>query len=249
MNKDNRAILYALAIGDGNLHFRERTKDGKYKYTSCELRIGHGPKQKEYLEHKRDLVLGILGGVAKIRKNTHTIKGKKYNTFSFQKTHNYFRQMHGILCKHDRKKRITPEVLSFLNVHSLAIWFMDDGTIGHNKNKAGEITSLWFSICTQFESVEEARLVADWMLLKFGIECRPYQSKGRWNVRGATQATLLLSYLIEPYMIPCMHYKIAPATRFVFRKSARHPQFSLGEDIVRPTGNYEPVEIEDKELL
>ena len=87
MNNKTRAVLYGMAIGDGSISYRTRLKDGKYKYIESALTIAHGPKQKEYLEYKRDLIHSLMGGVKiNIRKNTHKIGDKEYNTYSFGKT-------------------------------------------------------------------------------------------------------------------------------------------------------------------
>ena len=236
MNKDDRAILYGMAIGDGSISNRLRFKDGKYPYVQATLSIAHGPKQREYLLHKKGLLESILGGKKlAVTKLTHKLKDKKYNTFRWSKTNKYFRQMHRVLYSRDGKKYITDKVLSYLDEHSLALWFLDDGTIRHNKNRQGEITSLGFELCTQC-SEEEALKIVEW-LKSFSIDSRVYVMKGKYNVRGATQATLMLCSIIEPYVPSSMLYKISPSFRFVYRKSARHPNFNIkkDDDIVQAT--------------
>lgn len=240
MDKKDRAILYGLAIGDGHISYRNRLKDNKYPYEQAELIIGHSPKQQEYIEHKASLIHSILGGKRpKVSETKHTLKstGKTYPSRRIAKTHKYFRQMHRVLYSHDRTKRITGQVLSYLDEHSLALWFMDDGSISHNKNKQGEVTSLTFSICTQLEDEEQADWIVDWLQSKFGIEAKKYMSKGKYNIGGATQATLVLVRTIQDFVIPSMFYKIAPAMKFVFRKSAKHPNFKVDDDIVQTVGN------------
>ena len=164
MNKKDRAILYGLAIGDGHISYRTRYKDGKYKYEQAELIIGHSPRQEGYINHKADLLHSTLGGKRpKVSHTQHTLKttGKTYPSRRIAKTHKYFRQMHKVLYSNNNKKRITGQVLSYLDDHSLALWFMDDGSINHNKNKQGEVTSLNFSICTQVDE-EQADMDRDW---------------------------------------------------------------------------------------
>jgi hypothetical protein len=246
MDKENRAILYGLAIGDGHISYRHRLKAGKYPYEAAELIIGHGPKQKDYLDYKAGLVHSIFGGKRpKISEVHHTLKstGKTYVGYRFAKTNPYFRQMHRVLYRQDKKKQITGQVLSYCNAQTLAFWFMDDGSTISNTNKAGEITSLSFRICTQFVDKDEADFVVEWLNDFFGIEAKAFSSKGKWDIGGATQATLTLTAVIQDYIHPTMLYKTQPAMKFVFRKSAKHPHFKVDDDIVHSLGK--PKEVEE----
>lgn len=245
MDKTKRAVLYGLAIGDGHISYRQRLKDGKYPYESAELIIGHGEKQKEYLAYKADLLHSIFGGnKPKLSEVFHTLKatGKTYKGYRVAKTNPYFRQMHRVLYKEDKTKRITEQVLGYCNAETLALWYMDDGSIIVNNNKAGEATSLSFRICTQFLTKEEAELVVTWLKSTFSIEAKSFLSKGKWDIGGATQATLNLAATIQDYIHPSMVYKVLPALQFVFRKSARHPNFTVGDDIVQSLGKPKVVE-------
>lgn len=244
MNSKDRAILYGLAIGDGHISYRTRYKDGKYRYEQAELIIGHGPKQLDYINYKADLVHKIFGGKRpKVADTKHHLKatGKTYKGYRIAKTNPYFRQMHKKLYRENRQKSITGEVLSFCNAHSLALWFMDDGSILSNPNKSGEITSLNFRICTQFIDEDEAKEVCDWLSQTFGIAAKYFKSKGKYDVGGATQATLTLVSVIQDFVIPSMSYKIMPAMKFVYRKSAKHPSFRVDDDIVQSLGKPEEV--------
>lgn len=238
MNREERAVLIGLVLGDGHISYRTRLKDGKYRYEQADIILGHCAAQKPYLEYKVDILHKIFGGnKPKITEVKHTLKatGKTYTGFRAAKTNPYFRILHREMYV-DKKKKITEQLLSWCNAHTLALFFMDDGSINCNKNKAGEITSLNFRICTQFETQEEADVLLKW-LGTFGINAKKFMSKGKWDVGGATQETLNLVFVIQPYIVPCMSYKLLPVTNFVIRKSARHPHFSVDEDIVRAIGN------------
>lgn len=246
MNRKQRAILYGLAIGDGHISYRKRLKDGKYPYEQAELILGHGEKQKEYLEYKADLLHSIFGGNRpKVSEVYHTLKAtnKTYKGYRVAKTNTYFRQMHRVLYRENKTKHITGQVLSYCDEVSLALWYMDDGSILANRNKAGEVTSLSFRICTQFSDKEEAQFVVDWLRESFGVEAKAFSSKGKWDIGGATQATLTLVAVVQDHIHPSMAYKILPAMKFVFRKSARHPNFTVGDDIVQSLGK--PKEVEE----
>lgn len=245
MNKKQRAILYGLAIGDGHISYRTRYKDGKYRYEQAELIVGHSPKQKEYIEYKADLIHSIFGGKRpKVSDTSHTLKatGKTYKGHRIAKTNKYFRQMHRVLYREDKKKSITGQVLSYCDANSLALWYMDDGSILANKNKRGEVTSLNFRICTQLSDPEEADFILEWLKDTFGIEAKKFLAKGKYDIGGATQATLTLVSVVQDYIHPSMSYKILPAMKFVFRKSAKHPNFKVDDDIVYSLGKSKEVE-------
>lgn len=245
MDSKDRAILYGLALGDGHISYRTRYKDGKYRYEQAELIVGHGPKQLDYINYKADLLLKIFGGnKPKVAETQHHLKstGKTYKGYRISKTNPYFRQMHKKLYRFDKKKSITGEVLSFCNAHSLALWYMDDGSILANHNKSGELTSLSFRVCTQLVDKEEADMICNWLKESFGIDAKAFLSKGKYDIGGATQATLTLVSVIQDYVIPSMMYKIMPAMKFVYRKSARHPNFQVDDDIVQSLGK--PGEVE-----
>lgn len=234
MNKNQRAILYGMAIGDGHISYRTRFKDGKYRYEQAELIIGHSPKQLQYLEWKAQTLHSIFGGKPpKVAETKHTLKsnGKTYKGFRVAKTNPYFRQMHKTLYKEGHKK-ITRQIVSYLNEQSLAIIFMDDGSISHNTNKQGFTTSLNFVLCLQL-SEEEADIVVDW-LKSFDIDAKKTLSKGKWDIRGGTQATLNLVKTILDHLHPNLFYKLKSVAKLTICKSARHPNFYvLGDDIVQ----------------
>lgn len=239
MNKKERAILYGLAIGDGHISFRERFKDGKYRYETSSIHLAHSLSQRDYLEWKRDLLVSILGGhCPKIQTRKHFLKKmqKEYTMYAFEKGNTYFRQMHRVLYSKNKKKVITEKVLSYLDDMSLAIWFMDDGSLIVNKNKQGETTSANFRICTQC-SEEEAKLIVDWLQSKFDIPAKYFKAKNAFDIGGATEATFKLAKIVSPYIVKCMAYKVKPLLDFVFRKSAKHPNFIVGDDIVRSAKN------------
>lgn len=244
MNSKNRAILYGLAMGDGHISCRKRLKYGKYPYISSEIIVGHGPKQYEYIKHKAELLKKVLGGKQpSIGSTKHTLKatGKTYYGHRISKSSKYFRQMHKVLYPVNNKKVISDKALSYMDAHSLALWYMDDGSIISNKNRQGEVTSLNFRICTQC-SQDEAELFVDWLKVNFDIDAKSFKSKGKYDVGGATQATLTLVLTIQEYVIPSMSYKILPAMKFVFRKSAKHPNFQVDDDIVRSLGKLKETE-------
>jgi hypothetical protein len=46
MNKEERAVLIGLVLGDGHISYRTRLKDGKYRYEQADIILGHCVAQK-----------------------------------------------------------------------------------------------------------------------------------------------------------------------------------------------------------
>lgn len=202
-----------MAIGDGHLSVRQRfTKDKfgipKYAYIASELVIGHSPKQAEYIAHKAGLIHSVIGGkTPTISTCTHKIGDKEYKTLRIAKSSPYFRQMHRVLYPLNTKT-YTEQLLSYLDAHSLALWYMDDGSRYCNKNADGKITSIRSSLSTQC-SKEEAELIIDWLWNKFKLEAKLRPSKGRFDIGFNTAPSHILNEIIKPYVVPSMAYKTA----------------------------------------
>lgn len=232
MNRRDRGILYGLSLGDGSLSYRPE------RGSNCEFILGHSVKQKAYIEHKAKMLHSIIGGNAP---NIHPTKtklknGKTYHGLRFSKTHKYFNQIHKNLYPQGRKV-YTRKILDFLTEEGIALWFMDDGSMRCNKNKQGEVTSLFADITTHC-SKEEAEIIQLYFQETWGIETKIRKSKGAYNIGFNTRACHRLTDFIWPYIIPSMRYKFRFLEDFVFRTSARHPKSDMtGDDIVRPKWN------------
>lgn len=243
MTRDDRGVLYGMAIGDGHISLRQRLgkdKHGvpKYEYTACELIIAHSPAQRDYLQHKADMLHCILGGKEPtLQKVVYHVKDKEYGGFRVARSNTYFRQMHRVLYA-TGQKAITRQVLDYLTPHSVALWFMDDGSMRCNRNKQGEVTSLFADICTHCPIEDEALLIKDWFDFTMGIPCKVRPSKGKFDIGFNTRSCHRLADLVWPYVIPSMEYKFRHLHDFVLRTSARQPHFDMtADDIVRPRGN------------
>lgn len=226
MDKRKRGILYGLALGDGGIYL---SKDQSNK--TARLVIGHGPKQKEYLEYKKQLVTSVLGGKPPsiyTYKSFNKKVGKKYTNHQLYKNHKYFRQMHRVLYPNN-KKTYTKKLLSYLTDQSLALWFMDDGcgSVCYNKVKkpCGCMTRL-----STYCSREEACLLKDWFLEKYDIDPRfdVDRRNNKFSLRFNTKESKKFVSIVYPYMFSDLKYKIAHVDKYIPRARDIH----LDEDIV-----------------
>lgn len=210
MNKDDRAILIAMAIGDGYIQSRVRLQSGKYPYVSAELRVFHSITQINYAKWKAERVRKILGGKFQVKIHPDTGPDKKYTLCGFVKSHKCFRYMRK-WCYPNGKKYLSKKILNMLSPEGLAIWWMDDGHLHHNVNKEGRISSVHGSLST-YCSKEESENVVFVLKERFGIDCKiGYEkSKRSYIVRFNNVSCKKLFWIIEPFVITEMLYKINP---------------------------------------
>lgn len=211
MNNYKRAILYGLCLGDGHVSNRIRFKDGKYRYESASLMIGHSFKQYEYLKWKRDKVFSLLGGKKnKIAVFDHLVKGKFYKSCRFQRTHKYFRIIHKELYR-GKRKYLSKNILNKLSPEALAIFYMDDGSMRANKNKEGNISSVSTEIAL-YVTEEECDNFINYIRDTYNITFKKAFDKRfpeiGYFVRLNTKESRKFISLIRKYMHESMLYKI-----------------------------------------
>lgn len=209
MDREDRGILVGMALGDGHLSVRKRFKQGKYAYESAEITIVHSIQQKEYVEHKAELVRKIFGGKHTVREHVTNLPrtGRSYLQYGFSKSNKYFKTLQGIMYR-DREKYIDLQVLNMLNPHGIAIWYMDDGHARRNLNRDGWISSVSTDISTCC-SKEETETICFWFGKEYDIKFSSYPTKGRFSIRCNTAESHKFARLVEPYIIPSMRYKLS----------------------------------------
>lgn len=225
MNREQRGILYGLALGDGHLTAPIKEK-GK---NSC-LKIQHGIKQEEYIKHKANLLHSIYGGNKpniNYYERVHPQTNVNCKSVVINKATKYFTQMRRILYPKG-KKTYTRKMLEYLTPHGLALWYMDDGTIeGRVSKKTGLISSITMKISTCC-SFEEAKTIQKYFEDVWGITIKIHKQnrkngKTYYNIAMNTKQSHRFASFIWPYIIPCMEYKMRFLEDFVLRTSARGP--------------------------
>lgn len=204
MNKRDRAILYGMSLGDGCVSKQNTNKN-------YGLTIGHGPNQRDYLQHKAGKLHSIFGGkVININEyqSFNKTSGKTYTNLQIRKTHPYFNQIHKNLYR-TGKKVFTRKVLDFLSDEGLAYWFMDDGSGSVLKNRDGRSCGCSLRIATYF-SLEEAEICKDWFAERYSVLAKFDTDKrsGRVSLRFGTLDSKKLANTLSPHIVDCLRYKI-----------------------------------------
>ena len=199
MNKNNKGILIGMIIGDGYLSQR---KDKRWNYTQNSIQISHCIKQKEYLEHKSELLLSIFGGK---KPNVNEFNNNGYPGCRMMKTHKYFRVLYKLLYP-NKNKVISRNVLNYLNPQGIALWYMDDGNLV-TKRRNGKIHAYELRINT-YLSYEENKVITDYFSEVWDINFTIVKDKGKTKIRCGTREARKFISIIKPFIIPCMQYKI-----------------------------------------
>lgn len=199
MKRTKKALLIALALGDGHV---SRDKRGN---RNAALELHHSTKQLDYLKHKRDILHSLIGG-KEIPLTFREQKGKNgsiYKLCRVRKTHRYFNVLQRLMYPN----KYSRDVLKYLTPQALAIWFMDDGT--HLRHGKARKDGTWSSenrlfICTTKEIAEE---VCSYFEEVWGIKWRLYKHRGYYSIRCGHKEGQKFHDLIHPYVIPSMAYK------------------------------------------
>src|SRR5678816_2460048 len=128
MTKEEKNLLLALCLGDGNLAKPFKKMNGSAG--SSFLNLVHSPAQLGYLTWKRDLIHKILGIKANIREHwtINPANNQRIPIFRLAVGHRYFAILRKYLYQNNRKI-FTPALIHRLSPLGLAIWYLDDGCL------------------------------------------------------------------------------------------------------------------------
>lgn len=208
MNRDKRGLLVGMVLGDGCLRVRTRLKDGKYPYVQSEFRMKHSYKQREYLEHKAELVRQMFGGEVNVKSTYVMLKGVRHEQVLVTKSNNYFRALYKVMYPNG-VKTYTRRVLGYLTAHGIAMWYLDDGHARVNVNRDGWVTSCTTEIATCC-SKPEVEVIRLYFQQVHDISVKPYQLReNQWCIRMNTANSQKFARLIMQYVPASMRYKLA----------------------------------------
>lgn len=183
IENDLKDLVIGMSLGDSNFVKR-----------SDNLTFYHSQKQYDYLMWKyrllKDFVTETIQEEGKMHKaiigaNPFIRKLKRYFTNSDGKKH----------------KQINAELLSSLNLKSLAIWYLDDGCLGHD-NRCSDTKGYYVTIARENLSDEAFKVLSD----KFNeYNLKFNRIKGGISCSGDNALNFLNA--IAPYTPKCMAYK------------------------------------------
>ena len=182
---DFNCAVMGMILGDGCLNrFRLMSKGPKNRskkgplWNRTELRIAHKADHREYLDWKISLINAYIDDVS-IYDKSKIIDGKTFLGFDAyikhrKNFHYLYKQFYvgGRLSTGNRisgaTKIIKQSVLNRLNELSVAIWYMDDGSLHTYKRGNNIYRSL--SLHTDCFTYQECELIVGFFMDKYGIE-------------------------------------------------------------------------------
>ncbi len=196
-------VILGSLMGDGNLSPNRHGRNG------VRFRMGHGAKQRQYLEWKTEL-LGNIGH--SIFENS---TGARFVDFTPLAE---LAELQRAVYLGDGKKVLSEDYLKALTPLSLAIWYMDDGSFavrskGVQRRTAGGSGRV--EICVEAMSSGSQLRLRDFLRDTHGLDVRLRQAgkTGKSVLVFSTAASAKFHEIVAPYMAPSMEYKLLPRFR------------------------------------
>lgn len=197
MEKRKKALLIGLVLGDGHLN----------PNSGVALEISHCGNQLFYLEYKAKLINSLIGG-----KYPKIHKRKDREEYKISKGHRYFKILYKWLYPNG-VKTFTRKMLNYLTPEAIALWWMDDGSHGIDRNKTtGKITSHSFHFYTYVDE-EQTQIIIDyfkevWNINFYKIKRTKKDGTLHYYLKCRTKEGRKFCDLIRPYILPGFEYKI-----------------------------------------
>ena len=192
ISQRQKEIIIGKLLGDG--HAETQTEGRTYR-----LKFEHSYKQKEYVDWLYQELKSIASGTPSIKKQSvNGINYMKYwfNTITSSSFRFYAQQFY---C--NRKKKIPQLIHKWLTPLTLAVWFMDDGSIKSKNHKAKIINTQSFSK----EDIERViKVIAD----KYGVKSKLRKQKEGYQIYLLSETIDKFEEIIKPYIVPSMKYKL-----------------------------------------
>lgn len=197
LSNRQKEILIGTILGDAHLeklHTPELSR----------LKIEHSLKQKEYVDWFYEEFKNWIR--TKPKQKIKKVFGKIHKNYGFC---TYGHRLLGNFQKdfYLEKKKIIPDNL-FENITplSLAVWYMDDGSIKSNKHKGVFLN-------TQSFSVKDVKILQSILEIKFGIASSTRKDETGEQIYLGGESGEKFIKIIEPFVIPSMKYKIPRVLR------------------------------------
>ncbi len=201
LTKRQRAIVVGKLLGDGHLE----TRDGRI----YRLKIEHSIKQKEYVEWAYNELREWVRQKPQIRTvysrfpQGHQGEGQKYGfvTYSHGALRFYGQQFYTM-----GKKTVPKLINKMLTPLSIAIWYLDDGSVKSNGHSTYVIHSHGYTR-QELKRLQTA-------LLTFGIRTALHRQNRKeglyWRIYVLSESAGRFRKMLEPLVarIPSMKYKL-----------------------------------------
>ena len=168
-----------------------------------DLRIQHSEKQLNYLKWKKSILErnGINCSVIKYRSNPNGLGRKNdYNAYYFYtKSYDFIKNFQDTFYVPDKKSCILNN-LNYLTPLSIAIWYMDDGGLSHQKDKDGNVKANELMLNTGLQK-EENQIIIDYFKKVWDIQFTQVKNNSVYRLRCGTKEAKKFADIVKPYVI------------------------------------------------
>jgi len=198
-------VIRGSLLGDGNLTPVTRSQHSR----GVKFRLGHGPKQRAYLDWKTSLFQNIPGSFWANRAGAAF-----WDSTPLPELRDLYTDVY-----RNGRKHFGHEYLESLSPLALGLWYQDDAsfTLRGKRSDRGRI-----AICVEAMDEETRERLVESLWWRFGVQCRLTEVRDKAILRFEQPATDRLHAVIAPYVHPSMEYKLLPQYRGRF---AVDPQF------------------------
>ena len=190
--QEQKDMIVGTVLGDGCIALHGRKNKG------CRLIVGHCEKQKDFLMWKKSILANFVNTIS-IRED----KRKNSTMYNFTSVvHDEFRFYRDLFYE-GNKKIIRDELITHIKPLSLAVWFLDDGTLIKNVN---------MRLSTDCFTKEENEKL-QWML-KFNFDIRSKvceytrRDKKYYYMSFNKENSYKMTEIIAPFANDSMKYKL-----------------------------------------
>ena len=187
-----REIIIGKILGDGHLE----TQSHGQTYI---LRIEHSYHQKDYVDWAYNELKSLASNIPKIK--FQAVAGKIYRKYWFNTIATPSLRFYGQQFYPEKKKVIPKQIYKWLSPLTLAVWFMDDGSIKSKECRAKILN-------TQGYSSEDVQKLIEALERVYGISAKPRRQKEGLQIYIPAQEVDKFKSIIEKHVIPSMEYKL-----------------------------------------
>ena len=204
-------VLRGALMGDGAL---SKTRRSDFMASGIRFRMGHSSNQAAYLDWKATLFANIP-----MSRSTN----EKGDVFAELTPLVELAGLRNDIYGAEAKKEFSWDYLKQLTPLSLAIWYMDDGSLDVRNDAR---TSARIHICVQAMSRETRERLTSYLRDTWDLDVRLTSVRGKSILVFPKLAAEELQNIVAPYVHPSMEYKLLPQFRGRFRVEPRFKDLS-----------------------
>lgn len=201
LNDRPEQIFLGSVLGDGNLHIPEGHRNARFQSGCKEEDGGYLLWKFKELE-----ATGLFNSPPRLR-DRKPRRGRDWRSWYMGSVYcPVMTEYHKVFYPEGRKI-VPPEVFDRLQDLSLAVWYMDDGTLFLNSQGY-----LRLRLYTQAFTRGENRLLRAWIADKYNVHFRVTSWKGKYWVLQLCYQSQIDKFMkvVGPHIVSCMERKLSP---------------------------------------